>query len=101
MPVDATAAALDAVPRELAAMDRALALAAAGLGDTSPNPSVGAVILDAAGQLAGEGRSAPAGGPHAEIRALTQAGPAARAVPRWSPWSPATTPAGPGRVPVR
>jgi diaminohydroxyphosphoribosylaminopyrimidine deaminase/5-amino-6-(5-phosphoribosylamino)uracil reductase len=64
--------------RELAAMDRALALATAGLGETSPNPSVGAVILDAAGHPVGEGRTAPAGGPHAEVRALAQAGPAAR-----------------------
>jgi diaminohydroxyphosphoribosylaminopyrimidine deaminase/5-amino-6-(5-phosphoribosylamino)uracil reductase len=31
-------------------MDRALALAALGAGTTSPNPMVGAVVLDAAGQ---------------------------------------------------
>jgi len=59
-------------------MDRALALAAVGLGETSPNPCVGAVILNSSGTPVGEGRSAPAGGPHAEIRALAQAGPAAR-----------------------
>ncbi|HWB34919.1 MAG TPA: bifunctional diaminohydroxyphosphoribosylaminopyrimidine deaminase/5-amino-6-(5-phosphoribosylamino)uracil reductase RibD, partial [Rugosimonospora sp.] len=34
--------------------------------------------LSAGGGIVGEGRSAPAGGPHAEIRALAQAGPAAR-----------------------
>jgi diaminohydroxyphosphoribosylaminopyrimidine deaminase/5-amino-6-(5-phosphoribosylamino)uracil reductase len=63
---------------ELSAMDRALDLGALGLGETSPNPSVGAVILSATGELVGEGRSAPAGGPHAEVRALAQAGPVAR-----------------------
>ncbi len=59
-------------------MDHALALCAEGLGQTSPNPSVGAVILSADGELAGVGRTAPAGGPHAEVGALAQAGPAAR-----------------------
>jgi diaminohydroxyphosphoribosylaminopyrimidine deaminase/5-amino-6-(5-phosphoribosylamino)uracil reductase len=59
-------------------MDHALALCAEGLGQTSPNPSVGAVILSADGALAGVGRTAPAGGPHAEVGALAQAGPAAR-----------------------
>jgi diaminohydroxyphosphoribosylaminopyrimidine deaminase / 5-amino-6-(5-phosphoribosylamino)uracil reductase len=60
------------------AMGRAIALAATGLGDTSPNPSVGAVILDAGGHVVGEGRTAPAGGPHAEIVALRAAGERAR-----------------------
>ncbi len=63
---------------EQAAMHRALALATTVLGTTSPNPPVGAVILTADGMLAGEGATAPAGGPHAEIRALEQAGPGAR-----------------------
>jgi diaminohydroxyphosphoribosylaminopyrimidine deaminase/5-amino-6-(5-phosphoribosylamino)uracil reductase len=35
------------------AMRRAVALGALGLGATSPNPSVGAVILDAGGALVG------------------------------------------------
>ena len=60
------------------AMDRAIALAALGLGGTSPNPSVGAVILAADGSVAGEGRTAPAGGPHAEVVALAAAGDRAR-----------------------
>jgi diaminohydroxyphosphoribosylaminopyrimidine deaminase/5-amino-6-(5-phosphoribosylamino)uracil reductase len=55
------------------AMRRAISLAALGLGETSPNPSVGAVILDAAGEVAGVGRTTPAGGPHAEIVALRHA----------------------------
>jgi diaminohydroxyphosphoribosylaminopyrimidine deaminase / 5-amino-6-(5-phosphoribosylamino)uracil reductase len=63
---------------EHAAMGRALQLAAAGLGETSPNPSVGAVILDATGRVAGEGRTAPPPGPHAEVQALAQAGDRAR-----------------------
>jgi diaminohydroxyphosphoribosylaminopyrimidine deaminase/5-amino-6-(5-phosphoribosylamino)uracil reductase len=60
------------------AMDRAIALGALGLGQTSPNPSVGAVILDASGAIVGEGHTSPAGGPHAEIVALRAAGDRAR-----------------------
>jgi diaminohydroxyphosphoribosylaminopyrimidine deaminase/5-amino-6-(5-phosphoribosylamino)uracil reductase len=59
-------------------MRRALDLAARGLGETSPNPSVGAVILDPSGATVGEGRTAPVGGPHAEVVALAQAGERAR-----------------------
>ncbi len=59
-------------------MHRALALAETVRGTTSPNPAVGAVILGADGTLVGEGATAPAGGPHAEVRALRTAGPAAR-----------------------
>jgi len=59
---------------EVAAMRRALALAETVRGRTSPNPAVGAVILDRAGELVGEGATRPSGGPHAEIVALDQAG---------------------------
>jgi diaminohydroxyphosphoribosylaminopyrimidine deaminase/5-amino-6-(5-phosphoribosylamino)uracil reductase len=59
-------------------MRRALALAALGEGRTSPNPLVGAVVLDAAGELVGEGFHARAGEPHAEVGALAQAGARAR-----------------------
>ncbi|MCC5033961.1 bifunctional diaminohydroxyphosphoribosylaminopyrimidine deaminase/5-amino-6-(5-phosphoribosylamino)uracil reductase RibD [Streptomyces sp. WAC 00631] len=59
-------------------MRRAVALAARGTGSTSPNPVVGCVILDAAGQPAGEGYHQRAGGPHAEIHALRAAGERAR-----------------------
>jgi diaminohydroxyphosphoribosylaminopyrimidine deaminase/5-amino-6-(5-phosphoribosylamino)uracil reductase len=65
-------------PAELAAMARARALGAAALGTTSPNPPVGAVILAADGSTAGEGATAPPGGPHAEVAALQQAGERAR-----------------------
>jgi len=63
---------------ERAAMHRALALAETVRGHTSPNPAVGAVILDTSGTLVGEGATAPPGGPHAEIAALRQAGESAR-----------------------
>ncbi|MEV0157110.1 bifunctional diaminohydroxyphosphoribosylaminopyrimidine deaminase/5-amino-6-(5-phosphoribosylamino)uracil reductase RibD [Micromonospora sp. NPDC050686] len=56
------------------AMRRAVALAARGLGTASPNPVVGCVLLDPDGAVVGEGFHAYAGGPHAEIVALAQAG---------------------------
>ena len=59
-------------------MDRALRLAAQGRGRTSPNPMVGAVIVAPSGEVVGEGFHERAGGDHAEIRALAQAGPRAR-----------------------
>ena len=59
-------------------MRRALNLAALGEGRTSPNPLVGAVVLDAAGVLVGEGFHSRAGKPHAEVGALAQAGARAR-----------------------
>ena len=59
-------------------MGRALQLAALGQGRTSPNPMVGCVVLDASGQLVGEGFHAQAGLPHAEVGALRQAGGRAR-----------------------
>ena len=58
-------------------MARALALAARGAGHTSPNPSVGAVIVRS-GQVVGEGYHRRAGSAHAEVDALRQAGEAAR-----------------------
>jgi diaminohydroxyphosphoribosylaminopyrimidine deaminase/5-amino-6-(5-phosphoribosylamino)uracil reductase len=60
------------------AMRRAIALAARGLGTTSPNPVVGCLLLGADGEVVGEGFHAYAGGPHAEIVALAQAGELAR-----------------------
>ena len=59
-------------------MERALELAALGRLTTSPNPMVGAVVLDAHGQLVGEGFHAVAGQPHGEVLALRQAGARAR-----------------------
>ncbi|WP_322782684.1 bifunctional diaminohydroxyphosphoribosylaminopyrimidine deaminase/5-amino-6-(5-phosphoribosylamino)uracil reductase RibD [Synechococcus sp. CBW1107] len=59
-------------------MERALGLAALADGCTSPNPLVGALVLDAYGGLVGEGFHAAAGRPHAEVGALAQAGERAR-----------------------
>lgn len=67
-----------ATQAEADAMRRAIALAARGLGSTSPNPVVGCVVLDARGDVAGEGWHREAGGPHAEIHALRAAGERAR-----------------------
>ena len=44
-------------------MARALALAALAEGRTSPNPLVGCVVLDANGELVGEGYHRQAGEP--------------------------------------
>lgn len=59
-------------------MARARELGLRVLGTTSPNPPVGAVVLDAAGRVVGEGATSPPGGPHAEVHALAQAGDQAR-----------------------
>jgi diaminohydroxyphosphoribosylaminopyrimidine deaminase/5-amino-6-(5-phosphoribosylamino)uracil reductase len=58
-------------------MRRALELADRGRGLTSPNPLVGAVVVRE-GIVVGEGFHQRAGGPHAEIEALTAAGEGAR-----------------------
>jgi diaminohydroxyphosphoribosylaminopyrimidine deaminase / 5-amino-6-(5-phosphoribosylamino)uracil reductase len=50
-------------------MRRSLALARRGLGKTSPNPCVGAVLVRG-GKIIGEGWHRRAGGPHAEVFAL-------------------------------
>ena len=54
-------------------MGRALELAARGLGRTSPNPAVGAVVVGD-GEIVGEGFHERAGAPHAEPNALAEAG---------------------------
>jgi diaminohydroxyphosphoribosylaminopyrimidine deaminase / 5-amino-6-(5-phosphoribosylamino)uracil reductase len=60
-------------------MRRALFLAESNLGATSPNPSVGAVIADAAtGEIIASAVTAPGGRPHAETQALAAAGERAR-----------------------
>ncbi len=58
-------------------MKRALHLAAQGLGFTSPNPAVGAVIVKN-GKIVGRGYHKKAGAAHAEIVAIQQAGNKAR-----------------------
>jgi diaminohydroxyphosphoribosylaminopyrimidine deaminase/5-amino-6-(5-phosphoribosylamino)uracil reductase len=61
-----------------AAMRRALAASTLVHGTTSPNPPVGAVVLDAGGAVVGVGATSPPGGPHAEVVALREAGERAR-----------------------
>ena len=58
-------------------MREALALARLGAGTASPNPMVGAVIV-AGDRIVGRGYHARPGSPHAEVVALSDAGPAAR-----------------------
>ena len=58
-------------------MRRALTLAAEGRFSTSPNPRVGCIIAHG-GQIVGQGFHLKAGGPHAEVHALRQAGEHAR-----------------------
>ncbi len=59
-------------------MNRALDLAERGRGATSPNPMVGAVVVREDGTIVGQGYHERAGGPHAEVRALEEAGDLAR-----------------------
>lgn len=61
-------------------MSLALALGRRGLGNTWPNPAVGAVVVRFDGEpvIVGRGWTQPGGRPHAETEALRRAGPAAR-----------------------
>jgi diaminohydroxyphosphoribosylaminopyrimidine deaminase/5-amino-6-(5-phosphoribosylamino)uracil reductase len=62
-------------------MDLALALGRRGLGNAWPNPAVGAVVVDSAGDMpviVGRGWTQPGGRPHAEVEALARAGTRAR-----------------------
>lgn len=61
-----------------AAMRLAMAQAEQVKGSTYPNPPVGAVILDAGGDVVAVGGTEPAGGAHAEVVALRRAGERAR-----------------------
>ena len=63
---------------DLEYMNRALDLAERGRGMTSPNPMVGAVVVRQDGTIVGQGYHERAGGPHAEVRALDEAGDLAR-----------------------
>jgi diaminohydroxyphosphoribosylaminopyrimidine deaminase/5-amino-6-(5-phosphoribosylamino)uracil reductase len=56
----------------------AQALALAKQGQPSPNPPVGAVVVDAGGAVVGVGFHKRAGDAHAELAALEQAGPRAK-----------------------
>ncbi|MGH7842914.1 MAG: bifunctional diaminohydroxyphosphoribosylaminopyrimidine deaminase/5-amino-6-(5-phosphoribosylamino)uracil reductase RibD [Candidatus Binataceae bacterium] len=72
---------LPAAARDERFMREALALAAPMLGLTSPNPAVGCVIVQAdrrSDKVVGRGATAAGGRPHAETRALAEAGRRAR-----------------------
>jgi diaminohydroxyphosphoribosylaminopyrimidine deaminase/5-amino-6-(5-phosphoribosylamino)uracil reductase len=60
-------------------MRRALDLARAGVGLVSPNPAVGAVVVDVSGREVGAGTHQYEAVKHAEVLALEQAGAHARA----------------------
>src|SRR3954453_1522793 len=69
-------------------MARALAIAERGRGRTSPNPMVGAVVVDAEGGVVGRGAHEFAGGPHAEVHPLRAAGEGARGATLYGPLEP-------------
>lgn len=69
------------IPSDERFMRLALALGARHLGLTSPNPSVGAVVVDGSAgtsRILGQGVTQPGGRPHAEPLALAMAGEGAR-----------------------
>lgn len=66
------------LPSDDALLRAAIDTAQRSIGLSDPNPRVGCVLLDATGQLAGEGHTQQAGGPHAEIMALRDAQQAGR-----------------------
>ena len=63
---------------ELGAIAAAIEAGESVRGTTSPNPPVGCALIDASGELIATGATSPAGGPHAEINALRDAGERAR-----------------------
>ena len=66
---------MDAPDTHIEHMREALALAERGLGHVSPNPMVGAVVVDASGVTIGRGWYAgPRGAPHAEVRRAPRGG---------------------------
>lgn len=64
--------------RDQELMAQALDLAARGRYGASPNPMVGAVIVDSQGAVVGAGYHEHCGGAHAEVNALREAGDRAR-----------------------
>jgi diaminohydroxyphosphoribosylaminopyrimidine deaminase / 5-amino-6-(5-phosphoribosylamino)uracil reductase len=71
-------------------LERALELAERGRGTTKPNPVVGAVIVRD-GEVVGESWHERAGGPHAEVVALEQAGERARGATMYVSLEPCST----------
>jgi diaminohydroxyphosphoribosylaminopyrimidine deaminase / 5-amino-6-(5-phosphoribosylamino)uracil reductase len=81
-------------------MRRALDLARAGVGLVSPNPAVGAVVVDASGREVGAGTHTYDGVKHAEVLALEQAGTAARGGTLYLNLEPCSHQGRTGRVPM-
>lgn len=71
-------------------MRKALQLAERGRATTSPNPMVGALVVDDEGVIVGRGAHEVAGGPHAEVYALRDAGPRARGATLYCTLEPCT-----------
>jgi len=71
-------------------MREAIRLSRKGIGRTSPNPAVGAVIVKN-NRVIGRGYHQRAGGPHAEINALRNAGKAARGATLYVTLEPCST----------
>jgi diaminohydroxyphosphoribosylaminopyrimidine deaminase / 5-amino-6-(5-phosphoribosylamino)uracil reductase len=69
---------MSAPPTDEQFMQQALDLAQQGIGLTSPNPCVGAVLVAPHGEIVGRGSHTYAGKKHAEVLAIEQAGERAR-----------------------
>ena len=67
-------------------METALALAGQSLWRTSPNPRVGCVLVSPGGEVAGQGQTQEAGGPHAEVMALRNAASLGHSVQGATAW---------------
>src|SRR5580704_1890854 len=78
------------MPGDIDFMRMALRLARRGFGRTSPNPMVGAVLVRG-GAITGQGWHRLAGGPHAEIDALSAAGANARGATLYVSLEPCST----------
>ena len=65
---------------------QAVDLAQGAIGLSDPNPRVGCILHDAAGQLAGQGFTQRAGGPHAEVMALRDASAVGRSLVGGTAW---------------
>ncbi|MFQ5491899.1 MAG: bifunctional diaminohydroxyphosphoribosylaminopyrimidine deaminase/5-amino-6-(5-phosphoribosylamino)uracil reductase RibD, partial [Phycisphaerae bacterium] len=68
---------IDSPDPDVVYMRQAMTLASRGQGKVEPNPMVGCILVKK-GRLIGQGYHRRFGGPHAEVYALRQAGPAAR-----------------------
>ncbi|MGA7463186.1 MAG: bifunctional diaminohydroxyphosphoribosylaminopyrimidine deaminase/5-amino-6-(5-phosphoribosylamino)uracil reductase RibD [Candidatus Korobacteraceae bacterium] len=69
---------MSAPPTDEQFMQQAMELARQGVGQASPNPCVGAILVAPNGEIVGRGSHTYAGKKHAEILAIEQAGKRAR-----------------------